>query len=501
MRSVAGYAIEGELGRGAMGVVYRGRDPAGRPVALKLLLHTGSRTARERFLREARLCAALDHPHVLRVHGAGEDQGRPYIVYELLPGARPLDARCAPTLRERLLLLRDAARGLGHAHARGIVHRDVKPQNLLVGRDGVVRVADFGIASGTDLERLTLSGALVGTPSHMAPEQVAGQRDALGPTTDVWALGVVLYELVCAELPFVARSLPELAGAVLHGPRPRLPAAEGIPPGLDEVLARCLDRRPERRFPDAVAFADALERVLAGAGEPRRPRRPLLVAGTLLLGVGVGGAAWFLAGGRAVRSAAATAPPPPADATVPAAERADARGRAQAGRPGTTADLPRPSPRPRLPFPQRIFAPYPLDGPLPGESSPWVRELRTRAAGGDARALALLAYCVGGGYGVAPSPDGKLHLLHDAAHRGHPQACTFLGVHALRGQFVEGGSLFEPRPNPAVAARWFRIGAAGGDPLSAWWLLRLIRRGEVAGTRGETEELAARIPPELEPPV
>ncbi|MCO5171355.1 MAG: SUMF1/EgtB/PvdO family nonheme iron enzyme [Planctomycetes bacterium] len=270
------YEVQGELGRGAMGVVYRARDVvSGREVALKLLLEPEQGPRTERFLREGQLTAALRHPGIVRIHSTGVVDGLPYLAYELVEGARTLDA-VLPGLdrRRRVELLRDVARALGHAHAQGIVHRDVKPANVLVGPDGRPRVADFGLALDRRgaLERLTRTGMMVGTPLTMAPEQFAGERDRIGPATDVWALGVMLYAALTDELPFDGGTLVELGAAIARG-RPRRPTLldPTISPDLEAVCMVALQRDPRDRYASGDRLADDLDRVLAG--EPALARR------------------------------------------------------------------------------------------------------------------------------------------------------------------------------------------------------------------------------------
>ncbi|MBX3471481.1 MAG: serine/threonine protein kinase [Planctomycetes bacterium] len=279
------YELLGELGRGGMGVVHRAREVAtGREVALKLLT-VDAGPARERLLREGQVTAALEHEHIVRVLGAGMLDGAPYLAYELVEGCRTLDQVLVDLPpAERARYVRDAARALGHAHARGVVHRDVKPHNLLVDAAGRLKVADFGVAAGVGLERLTLSGVHVGTPSYMAPEQVDARRDDVGPWTDVWALGVVLYVALTDRLPFVAPSFHALCMTIMDA-RPAAPRAlaPDAPEALEAVCLRALAPRPADRYPDG-AMARDLDRALGGADADalaawcarRRARRALV---------------------------------------------------------------------------------------------------------------------------------------------------------------------------------------------------------------------------------
>jgi serine/threonine-protein kinase len=259
-----------------MGVVHRARDVvSGREVALKVLLDPAQRARVERFEREGKITAALRHPGIVRIHSTGAVDGCPYLAYELVEGARTLD-EVLPLLERtrRLELVRDVARALGHAHAHGVVHRDVKPSNVLVGRDGRARVADFGLAIDDEsaLDRLTKTGVMVGTPLTMSPEQFAGKRDQVGPASDVWSLGVLLYLALTNELPFMAPTLLQL-GAAITTARPRRPTLldPTIAKDLEAICMIALQRDPRDRYPDGERLAQDLDRYLRG--EPALARR------------------------------------------------------------------------------------------------------------------------------------------------------------------------------------------------------------------------------------
>ncbi|MGE0706620.1 MAG: protein kinase [Planctomycetota bacterium] len=290
------YELLGTLGRGASAVVLRARERAtGREVALKRLELAPSDERLARFLREGEVAARLTHPGIVRVHAVGLLGGRPCLAYELIEGARELGEALAEwPLRRRVEALRQAAEALGSAHAAGLVHRDVKQENLLVDREGRVRVADFGVATGAELERLTRTHALVGTPVAMAPEQLEGRPGAVTPATDVWALGVILYEVLCERAPFAgAQTFPELVSWIEGGsfPRPR-ELRPDVDRALEAVCLRALDRDPRRRYPDAGAFSDALAAWLAGSGSlARRPGLLALAGLSLLLLAGAAGLA------------------------------------------------------------------------------------------------------------------------------------------------------------------------------------------------------------------
>jgi hypothetical protein len=285
---VGPYKILGSLGRGGMGSVLRVEDPGGRPLALKVIgQDCPSPQALARFRREGELTAALRHPNVVAIHDAGEHRGKPYLVYELVEGRSLAEAMPTLSREQRLDAVAAAAAGLAHAHTKGVVHRDLKGENVLLAEDGPARVADFGLAYGADLEQLTRTGAMVGTPHSMSPEQATGNRAAYGPPTDVWALGVLLYQALTDQDPFQGETLTALLVAISRGrpPAPRSLDAT-ISPDLSAVCLQALARRPEDRYPDAGAFAADLARARAGervasTGGGRRAAQLLLA----LLGI------------------------------------------------------------------------------------------------------------------------------------------------------------------------------------------------------------------------
>jgi serine/threonine protein kinase len=268
------FEVTGQLGRGGMGVVYKARERAsGRDVALKVVLDSMSPTRLERFRREGEICARLSHPGIVKVHSTGELEGKPYLACELVEGAKTLgDVFHQVDLRRRVELLRDAARALGHAHAQGIAHRDVKPDNILVDSRGQVKVADFGLAAAEDFEALTRTGVLLGTPTHMPPEQFKPSKDGQGPPGDVWSLGVVLYQALAGKLPFPGASIPELSAKICHlDPDPPARANAAVPPELEAICLQCLRRDPTRRYADGELLAQDLDAWLAGKPVSARP--------------------------------------------------------------------------------------------------------------------------------------------------------------------------------------------------------------------------------------
>lgn len=261
------YRVERVLGSGGMAVVYLAHDDElNREVAVKVLAENLAQDAdfRERFLREARIAARLSHPNVVGVYDAGEVDGRPFIVMQVVRGENLADllarrGRLSPTAAVRIG--RQAAAGLGHAHLHGLVHRDVKPHNLLLGSDGVLRVADFGIARpATATQRLTEVGTVLGTAAYLAPEQAVG--DDVTAAADVYSLGAVLYECVAGRTPYRGDTLLELVTAQQSGAVvPLRELAPEASPQLEDVVMRCLARNPEYR----PASAAEVERLLADA--------------------------------------------------------------------------------------------------------------------------------------------------------------------------------------------------------------------------------------------
>ena len=327
------YTIERPLGHGGMATVYLARDDdLGRPVAVKLLAESlaADPEFRARFIREARAAARLNHPNVVPVFDAGEDGGRPYIVMEYVDGetlADVLRRRGRVPPEEAVDIVVQACTGLQHAHAAGIVHRDVKPRNLLLRTDGALKVVDFGIARAAEATRLTAAGTILGTVAYIAPEQAAG--DDVTAAADVYSLGVVLYELLTGKTPYAADSLGSLVrrqAAASFAPVRTL--APQVSPALEAVGLRALASEPGDR-PSAGELARELCSALGEAvtvpldrshEAPTRVVRPhshrgvapsrwakiaaLLVAVALALLVGLA----LLAGGNGDEPASPSAP-------------------------------------------------------------------------------------------------------------------------------------------------------------------------------------------------
>jgi eukaryotic-like serine/threonine-protein kinase len=277
---VAGrYELVRPLGHGAMATVDLSYDvELDRPVALKRLAENLSRDEdlRRRFLREAKLAARLEHPNVVRVFDVGEDDGRPFMAMEYVEGETLADLvarRGALPAAEVAELGLQMCAALAAAHDAGLVHRDVKPQNLLLGTDGVLKLGDFGIAVGHEGTRVTLVGTVLGTAGYLAPEQARGEQ--VTAAADIYALGAVLYELLTGEPARTAASLADLGVAGVFD----LPDLEGrraasAPPELVEAVAACLAVRPEDRPPSAAGLARRLAPVASEAGTLRLPADP-----------------------------------------------------------------------------------------------------------------------------------------------------------------------------------------------------------------------------------
>ena len=285
------YEVLAALGEGGMGEVYRAKDERlGRDVAIKILPSSFSADPDRlrRFEQEARATGALNHPNVIVVHDTGQHDGAPYVVYELLEGTtlRALLTGTPLSASRTIRLGADIAAGLAAAHDRGIVHRDLKPENLFVTREGRVKILDFGIASvaewtglaaDTVTEQRTDPGMIVGTVGYMSPEQARGTR--VDHRSDIFSLGVVLYEMLSGQRPFGRASAVETLNAIINEDPPDIPPGPGqSPPALERIVRHCLEKPPDLRFQSArdVAFAlegalDAIGHGCGGTGNTCRP--------------------------------------------------------------------------------------------------------------------------------------------------------------------------------------------------------------------------------------
>ncbi|MFL6200433.1 MAG: protein kinase domain-containing protein, partial [Thermoanaerobaculia bacterium] len=271
------YRAERLLGAGGMGTVCKAFDPTlGRWVALKFLHRNGAVQA-ERFLREARAQARVSHPNVCQVHEVGEVEGRPYIAMQYIEGRSLGELTEELSLEDKVRLLRDVARAVHAAHRTGLIHRDLKPGNILLARDarddsGELHpyVVDFGLAMEQDEVSLSRTGMISGTPAYISPEQAQGRP--LDRRTDLYSLGVVLYELLAGQPPFRGGNLARiLVQVVQEDARPLRQAAPSIPEDLETIVAKCLEKDPTRRYESARDLAEDLDRFLDGEPIHARP--------------------------------------------------------------------------------------------------------------------------------------------------------------------------------------------------------------------------------------
>jgi eukaryotic-like serine/threonine-protein kinase len=277
--NVAGYQILGELGRGGMGVVYKARQRGlRRLVALKMVLsgaHAGPQHL-ARFQTEAEAVARLQHPNIVQIYDVGEQTGLPYFSLEFVDG-NPLDKQIAgkpQAPREAAQLIESLARAMHFAHEQGIIHRDLKPANILMTKDGVPKISDFGLAK--QLEEVessqTQSGTIMGTPSYMSPEQARGEVRGVGPLADQYSLGAILYELLVGRPPFVgATTVDTVMQVTKNEPIPPTRLQLDIPPDLETICLKCLQKEPGKRYANCFELAEDLHRFLAGEPILARP--------------------------------------------------------------------------------------------------------------------------------------------------------------------------------------------------------------------------------------
>ena len=276
------YQLQDTIGRGGMAVIYRGRDlRMDRSVAIKILREAYSTDPKfvTRFQLEAKAASSLTHPNIVQVYDYGYTDGNYFIVMELIDGSdlrRYLRSRRILDVERAMIIAHDVAMGLGAAHRRNIVHRDVKPQNILIGRDGSIKLTDFGIASvyqDMNAERLTTTGMTLGTVQYYAPEQAQGE--IVTPAADVYALGIVMYEMLTGRPPFEGDT--PVAVAMQHLQDAPLPPSQinpNIPPSLEDVILRCLEKIPDMRFRDGNVLAKTLEQL--GENETGRGLPPMI---------------------------------------------------------------------------------------------------------------------------------------------------------------------------------------------------------------------------------
>ncbi|HEX3135553.1 MAG TPA: serine/threonine-protein kinase [Planctomycetota bacterium] len=294
-KTLGGCRLIKRLGAGAIGVVYEAEHPEqGRHVAVKMLTSraAGDERVVQRFEREARLCAAIQHPNVVGVHSCGFERGVHFLVMEFVEGdilaAMVYEHGRLPWEKAARLILQ-VARGLEYAHSQGIVHRDIKPANILVTTAGVAKLADLGLAKQLDDERsitgdnpmgLTMQGVALGSPAYMPPEQIRSAKDVT-PQSDLYALGASFYQLVTGALPYDGRSAAEVMTKVLREePKPIAELAPETPPAIVGFITACLSKDPEGRPADCGKFIVALEDAIARPEVVPPPPKPAKKQGT-----------------------------------------------------------------------------------------------------------------------------------------------------------------------------------------------------------------------------
>jgi serine/threonine protein kinase len=293
---IAGYRIEGRLGEGGMGVVYRARDATlNRLVALKVIRPSLSDAGKERFLREARACSAINHPNIVTVYAAGEDQGRPFLAMEFLEGRTLRDVIDeGPIPWEKALPWAiDLLDALGRLHGEGIVHRDLKPENIFVTSEGRVKLMDFGIAHVESARTLTQEGTSLGTAHYMSPEQAAGKK--VDQRSDLFSIATVIYEMLSGARPFEGEHWMAVLYSITNAPpKPLSELGVVLPKDVTPIINKALEKNPDDRYPDAGAFKTSLERLFKGEEKIVRTTSKRLVF--TIAGAGVLVAAALIAG-------------------------------------------------------------------------------------------------------------------------------------------------------------------------------------------------------------
>jgi serine/threonine protein kinase len=273
-----GYEVLSVLGRGAMGVVYKAKQLGlDRIVALKMLPHgvQADGDTLKRFQTEAKAMAQLHHPNIVQVYDIGDEHGAPYFSLEFVDGgslAQKLRGQPQPP-RQAALLIETLARAIAVAHERGVIHRDLKPANILLTLGGQPKIMDFGLAKLLDDQSVrTLQGAILGTPSYMAPEQARGLTNTIGPAIDIFSLGAILYEALTGRPPFQGATVMDTMQKLINErARPPRRVRPDLPVDLERIVMKCLEKDPADRYQTAIELADDLRRFLSGQDVLARP--------------------------------------------------------------------------------------------------------------------------------------------------------------------------------------------------------------------------------------
>jgi hypothetical protein len=492
MRTTLGrYRLVEELGRGGMGVVYRADDPElERQVAIKLIhLAAGNETSASeleaRFRREAKAAARISHPGVVTIFDVGREGEELFLVMELVTGGS-LSARLRneayPESREALELAARVADALAAAHAAGLVHRDVKPANILFTETGQVKVTDFGVARAMgDATELTRTGTVVGSPAYMAPEQIKGM--AVDPRADVFALGVVLYEMLMRQKPFAADTITTLVYEILHKDPFASPELTGsLPGGISAFLRRALAKEPADRVPSAVAFAAECRRLAASGGAALETTGATTALPLLAAASGGGGAA------------AAAAEVPSAPPTLPTLAAAGSQA-------------PPPPPVPALPA-RPLYA-------LPSDHGPAVTATATVVAG--RQRLAILGVAVAALVAIAAlalwlrevpaAPVGEAPPVPRVSEMGSADAGQAAATTGGEAPIPAAAAdtlpvpvvVSPPSPPPGAAAAGAAGGAAAGAPASGTQSLPTAAPAPIEPAPTVPAETAPPAPPPFQP--
>jgi predicted Ser/Thr protein kinase len=459
------YKIERELGRGGMAAVYLATElELHRKVAIKILppeFAFGEGLV-ERFQREARTAAQLDHPNIIPIYRVGTAGRLLYFAMKYVEGRSLADV-----LRQRKALpiptvtgvLEAVGAALAYAHSRGVVHRDIKPANILIDRQGVVLVSDFGIARAASDDTITQSGAVVGTPQYMSPEQCAGKR--VGPASDQYSLGVVGFEMLTGRTPFDAESAIALLQQHISAPPPKLgPLRQDAPADLVRVIERTMRKKPEERFPSLTAFTEAIELIrITGQHAPEgRAQLKALAVGSTLSGLKV---VTPISGASRLKQRARTLPIAAGAALVAAAVAGVVMMNRPAPRGGTEAS----------------------EGP----TSP-----RADSAVSDSQRtdLAAVTSTPGGARDSTPSElppprAAEVAAPQQQASTQRPGTIRFTGLPAGSSVLINGNPLAGGRATLAPGEHLVEIRAAGYQPFSQ----------RVSLAAGETREFSAALAP------